>query len=72
MMISGIAGMNSAGGIQGGRSDVNTRSIDQKIRQLENEIKKLKENDRLPPAEKEKKIKNIEEQIKKLEEQKEK
>ncbi len=39
---------------------------------MKKQIKKIKDNDKIPPEEKEKRIKKLEEQIKKLEEQKRK
>lgn len=65
-----ISGMNSIGSTRNNSSDESVQSIDQKIRELKNEIKKIKENKMLSGKEKKKRIKNIEMQIKKLEEQK--
>lgn len=67
MMISGV---NSADYVQNTQPDRGTQSIDQKIRQLKEEIRKIKGNKWLPAKEKEEKIKKLEQQIKELEEQK--
>lgn len=67
-----VSGIGSADHVQRNEPNTNTQSIDQKIRELKDQMKKVKENKKLSPEEKEKRIKNLEQQIKKLEEQKHK
>lgn len=46
-------------------------SLDKKIEQLQKQLEQIKENDKLPEDEKEKRIENIEKQISQIEQQKE-
>lgn len=62
--------IQSVGGISSNNKVSEYQSIDDKIKQLENQIKKVKKDDKLSKEEKEKRIKNLEEQIKRLEEKK--
>ena len=57
-----ISGIGSAGGFQNQAPSVDTQSIEQKIQKLQGQLKKVKEDESLPP----------EEQIRRLEEQKRK
>lgn len=65
-----ISGIGSAGGFQNQAPSVDTQSIEQKIQKLQGQLKKVKEDESLPPEEKQKKIQKLEEQIRRLEEQK--
>ena len=65
-----ISGVNSTGNASSNQPGINTQSIDQKIQQLKEELRKIKGNKHIPAKEKEKRIENIEKQIRKLEEQK--
>lgn len=65
-----ISGVNSTGNVPNNQPGINTQSIDQKIQQLKEELRKIKGNKNLPAKEREKRIENIEKQIQKLEEQK--
>ena len=67
-----ISGIGSAGGIQKQAPAVDTQSIEQKIQKLQGQLKKVKEDESLPPDEKQKKVRKLEEQIRRLEEQKRK
>ena len=67
-----ISGIGSAGGFQNQAPSVDTQSIEQKIQKLQGQLKKVKEDESLPPDEKQKKIQKLEEQIRRLEEQKRK
>lgn len=69
MLTSTVAALN---GIQDKNQNTDTRSIDQKIQQLKEQIRNLKNNKNISPEEQERRIKNIEDQIKRLEEQKQK
>ena len=65
-----LSGVNSTGNASSNQPGINTQSIDQKIQQLKEELRKIKGNKHIPAKEKEKRIENIEKQIRKLEEQK--
>ena len=62
-----VSGIGSADHVQRNEPNTNTQSIDQKIRELKDQMKKVKENKKLSPEEKEKRIKNLEQKMKKKE-----
>lgn len=49
-----VSGIGSADHVQRNEPNTNTQSIDQKIRELKDQMKKVKENKKLSPEEKEK------------------
>lgn len=55
-----ISGIGSAGGFQNQAPSVDTQSIEQKIQKLQGQLKKVKEDESLPPEEKQKKIQKLE------------
>lgn len=65
-----VSNIGSIGATQGNYSGNETRSIDQKIQQLQKQIEKVQSDDKLSTEEKDKRIKNLQEQIKRLQEQK--
>lgn len=67
-----ISATGSVDGTQSKGQNTDTQSIEQRIQQLQKQIRDLKGNEKLSPEEREKRIKNLEEQIKRLEEQKQK
>lgn len=67
-----ISGMSPSGGIQNKVSSADLRSIESRIQKLRQQLEKVKGDDQIPPAEREKRIRKLEEQIKRLEEQKRK
>lgn len=62
--------IQSVGNIPSNNKVSEYQSIDDKIKQLENQIKKVKKDDKMSKEEKDKRIKNLEEQIRRLEEKK--
>lgn len=69
MLTSSVGNVN--GTQQKGQAN-DTQSIEQRIQQLQKQIRDLKSNEKISPEEREKRIKNLEEQIERLEEQKQK
>lgn len=61
-----VSGIGFADHVQRNDSNTNVQSIDQKIQDLKKQIKKIKDNDKIPPEEKEKRIKKLEEQKRKM------
>ena len=58
-----VSGIGSADHVHRNEPNTNIQSIDQKIRELKDQINKVKENKKLSPEEKEKRIKNLEQQL---------
>ena len=49
-----VSGIGSAGGIQNKAPSADLQSIEQKIQKLQEQLKKVKEDEKLPPEEKQK------------------